>query len=82
MLASCALALHIWSIISNNNELEHSCLQIAGALLVVAGVVTAAWPSQGASVFTEVSNVRTVNSSGLRLRMLSVLSIDQGHKSS
>ena len=32
------------------------CLaQIAGALLVVAGVVTAAWPSQGASVFTEVS---------------------------
>ena len=31
------------------------CLaQIAGALLVVAGVVTAAWPSQGASVFTEV----------------------------
>ena len=33
------------------------CLaQIAGALLVVAGVVTAAWPSQGASVFTEVSS--------------------------
>ena len=32
------------------------CLtQIAGALLVVAGVVTAAWPSQGASVFTEVN---------------------------
>ncbi|CAK0779329.1 hypothetical protein CVIRNUC_004745 [Coccomyxa viridis] len=30
-------------------------VQIAGALLVVAGVVTAAWPSQGASVFTEIS---------------------------
>ncbi len=30
-------------------------VQIAGALLVVAGVVTAAWPNQGASVFTEVS---------------------------
>ena len=37
-------------------SLRGVCLaQIAGALLVVAGVVTAAWPSQGASVFTEVS---------------------------
>ena len=70
MLASCALALHIWSMISNNKELEHSCLQIAGALLVVAGVVTAAWPSQGASVFTEVSSVRTVNSPQVVLRQL------------
>ncbi|CAL5218945.1 g696 [Coccomyxa viridis] len=32
-------------------------VQIAGALLVVAGVVTAAWPNQGASVFTEISPV-------------------------
>lgn len=33
---------------------KHASVQIGGALLVVAGVVTAAWPSQGASVFTEV----------------------------
>ena len=70
MLASCALVLHIWSLVSKNYELERSCLQIAGALLVVAGVVTAAWPSQGASVFTEVSNVRTANSSQVELRQL------------
>lgn len=62
MLASCALALRIWRMIPIDKKLERFRLQIAGALLVVAGVVTAAWPSQGASVFTEVSNVMTENS--------------------
>ena len=52
------------SIVSCFVQYERLCLicqgwlcfpQIGGALLVVAGVVTAAWPTQGASVFTEAS---------------------------
>ena len=79
MLASCALALRIWRMISNSNKLELFCLQIAGALLVVAGVVTAAWPSQGASVFTEVSNVMTENSLQIELRQLEAATICMHH---